>query len=84
VRLVIDRASPALHSVMERVGLLWSALFFLALVSGSAWIAMDLWHGQEESELLHLAYRPLRVFTVLAMAAVFVVFVARAISGKSR
>jgi TRAP-type C4-dicarboxylate transport system permease small subunit len=84
VRLVIDRASPALHSVMERVGLLCSALFFLALLSGSAWIAMDLWNGQEESELLHLAYRPLRVFTVLAMAAVFVVFVARAISGKSR
>jgi TRAP-type C4-dicarboxylate transport system permease small subunit len=84
VRLVAERASPALRNVMDRAGLLCSALFFLALASGSCWLAMDLWNGQEESELLHLAYRPLRVFTVLAMAAVFVVFVARGISGKSR
>lgn len=84
VRLVVDRASPFLRSAMERAGLICSALFFLALVAGSVWIAMDLWNGDEESELLHLAYRPLRLFTVLAMAAVLAVFVARAISGKSR
>jgi TRAP-type C4-dicarboxylate transport system permease small subunit len=84
VRLVVERVSPLLRNLMDRAGLLCSALFFLALVAGSSWIAMDLWHGQEESELLHLAYRPLRVFTVLAMATVFVVFVARSLSGRSR
>ena len=65
VRLLVDRAPPRLRSVLEHAcARLLPPLFFLALAVGSLWIAHDLWAGEEESELLHLPYRPLRLFTV--------------------
>ena len=82
VHLLVDRLSPRVRDVLHRGGLLLGALLFTALLVASLWIARDLWHGHEESELLRLPYRPLRVFTVLATASVALGFLAAALARR--
>jgi len=82
VNLLISRATPRLRSALETLAQAASAAFFLALAAGSLWIAHDMWSGGEESELLHLPYRPLRLFTVLAMISVAIAFAVRALSRR--
>ena len=57
------RCCRALHALF--------ALIVLRRPAGrqSAWIALDLWHGHEESELLRMPYRPLRMLVVLVLVA---------------
>lgn len=68
VHLLLDRASGEWRARLVRMHELASALMYGALLAGSAWLALDLWHGQEESELLRLPYRPLRIAAVLTLA----------------
>jgi TRAP-type transport system small permease protein len=82
VRLLVARATPRLRSALEALALAASAAFFLALAAGSLWITHDMWSGGEESELLHLPYRPLRLFTVAAMISVAIAFAVRALSRR--
>ena len=77
VHLVLDRVSPRTRACLQVAGLLAGAVLFASYFIGSAWIAHDLWRGQEESELLHVPYRPLRVFAALLCAAVAVAFLAQ-------
>lgn len=67
VHLVVDRLSPRARAWSGRINAAASALFYLALLAGSAWIAADLWSGHEESELLLIPYRPLRVLVLLTL-----------------
>jgi TRAP-type transport system small permease protein len=82
VRLLVARTSPRVRSTLETLALAASAVFFMALAAGSLWITHDLWTGGEESELLHLPYRPLRLFMVLLMVAVAIAFAVRAFSRR--
>jgi len=82
VRLLVARAAPPLRSALETLALAASSAFFVALAAGSLWITHDMWSGGEESELLHLPYRPLRLFIVLAMIAVAIAFAAQALSRR--
>jgi len=47
------------------------------LATGSIWIAHDLRGGHEESELLHIPYAPLRVISIVSVAAVALIYAAR-------
>lgn len=84
VHLLIDRLPPRRRSVMERVHALLSALFFLALGVGSAWIAFDLRNGHEQSELLQIPYAPLRIVSIIAVLAVAAIYLGRALQRPSR
>jgi hypothetical protein len=42
------------------------------LLVGSGWIAADLWNGHEESELLRIPYRPLRVAVAVTLVVLLV------------
>jgi hypothetical protein len=53
-------------------------------MAASLWIASDLWQGHEQSELLRIPYKPLRIVAVLATAAVAVVFLRQLLSGKAQ
>nr|PZN67945.1 MAG: hypothetical protein DIU62_05650 [Pseudomonadota bacterium] len=68
VHLLLDRATGGTRRVMQFVNAVASALVYLALLAGSLWIAADLWGAQEESEIWHLPYRPLRIAAVLTTA----------------
>jgi TRAP-type C4-dicarboxylate transport system permease small subunit len=68
VHLLLARLPERWRESFERVHALASAAVYVALLAGSAWIAADLWNGTEESELLRIPYRPLRVVVVVALA----------------
>lgn len=75
VSLVLDRLPEAWQARIRMLHALAGAVLFAALLTGSAWIAADLWHGHEESELLHIPYLPLRLATVAALAVLLVLSV---------
>jgi TRAP-type C4-dicarboxylate transport system permease small subunit len=72
VHLLLDRLSPGRRHVIERLCHLGSVLFFGALLIGSAWIAFDLWNGHEQSELVGVPWRWLRLFANLCFAALVI------------
>jgi len=61
VHIVTERLSPHARAQWARVAALMGALAFLVLAAGSAWVAWDLWNGFEQTELLHIRLRWLRV-----------------------
>lgn len=65
VHLVLDRTTGRTRAILVLLNAVASALVFAALLAGSVWIAVDMWTGQEESEIWHLPYRPLRIAAVL-------------------
>jgi TRAP-type C4-dicarboxylate transport system permease small subunit len=67
VHLLLDRLPSTWRRRMHKLHALAAALFYAALLCGSVWMAADLWGGYEESELLRIPYRPLRVAVVLTM-----------------
>jgi TRAP-type transport system small permease protein len=79
VHLLVDRLPPTLKQGLLRLAALLSALFFAGLAAAALWLAADFWHAHEESELLHISFRPLRAMTALATAAIAGVFLYRAL-----
>src|SRR6188508_128215 len=75
VRILTDRLSRG-RAFANAVGPLSMALFFAALLVGSVWLAADLWHGHERSELLGVSWRALRLIANLGLAACVVVALA--------
>jgi TRAP-type C4-dicarboxylate transport system permease small subunit len=69
VHLLLDRLPQRWQVFLERLHALFGLTFYAGLLVGSAWLAMDLWSGQEESELLGVPYRPLRITVVLVLLA---------------
>lgn len=69
VHLLVDRLSPRGRLWSGRVNAFASVLFYVALLAGSAWIAADLWSGHEESELMFIPYRPLRMLVLVTLLA---------------
>lgn len=84
VHLLVDRWPQRLRPWLRAAIGLVSAAFFLALLAGSVWIAADLWSGHEESELLRIPYRPLRLAVIAATAAIAVAFLLHAIRQDDR
>ena len=75
VRIVTDRLGR-LRRLVDPLAALSMALFFAALLTGSAWLAADLWNGHERSELLGVSWRALRLIANLGLAACIVVALA--------
>lgn len=67
VHLLLNSATGRTRRVVDVINEVASALMYLALLTGSAWIAFELWSAQEESETWRLPYRPLRVVSLLAL-----------------
>lgn len=84
VHLLVDRLPEGARRLLRRFGFLCGVLFFVALLAASILLARDLWHGHEESELLRVPYRPLRILAVLATGAVALLFLRQALSRKPR
>jgi hypothetical protein len=62
---------------------LLSASFFVGLTAGAMILTLDYWNAHEESELLRIPFRPLRVVSLLAVASIAVVFLWRAVRPRS-
>jgi TRAP-type C4-dicarboxylate transport system permease small subunit len=82
VHLLVDRVPARIQAALRRVGMLCGALFFAALFMACFLITRDVWSGQEESELLHVPYRPLRVLSVLVTLGVAGLFLRQAFARR--
>ena len=76
VNLLLERMQGAWRDRLQRLHSLAAVLLFAALLAGTVWIAIDLWSGHEESELLHIPYRPLRIAAAVTLAVLLVLSVA--------
>jgi TRAP-type C4-dicarboxylate transport system permease small subunit len=84
VRLVLDRLPARWRARAQRLHAVAAALVYAALLAGSVWIAADLWDGHEESEVLRIPYRPLRVIIVVVLGVLVVQAATRAFKGGER
>jgi len=84
VHLLTERMTPALRSFADALSDLVSLAFLLALLSGSLWLAADLWGGHEQSELLGVPWAALRLIANLALAGTCVLLVVRLAQGLRR
>jgi TRAP-type transport system small permease protein len=82
VHLLLDKLNPLRRRIADSASNILAALFILALFAGCFWIATDLWSGQEQSELLGLAYRWMRAFSLAAVLAVAATFALNALRGR--
>lgn len=69
VHLVVDRMSARARARLERISALLGALFFAALLAGSVWLMADIWNGFEQSEVLGVPWRAMRLFANVALLA---------------
>jgi TRAP-type C4-dicarboxylate transport system permease small subunit len=83
VNLLRERLPAEWRSHADRVYALTAVLLFAALLAGTVWIAADLWNGHEESELLHLPYKPLRLVTAAALATLLIMSFRRLLRRES-
>lgn len=72
VRLVVERLGR-LQPVFERASEIFTIAFLGALLTGSAWLAADLWNSHEVSEIAGLPWRWLRLITNLAFAGMIAI-----------
>lgn len=82
VTLLIDRLPSDAQHVLRCFAALLSIAFFTGLAAGALWLTIDTWNEFEQSELLHVPFRPLRVISFVAAAAIAVLFVRAIIRGK--
>jgi TRAP-type C4-dicarboxylate transport system permease small subunit len=82
VHLLTRRAPPTLKAALDRFAAVLSAVFFLGLAAAGAWLTLDHWNAHEESELLHIPFRPLRLLSFLSVIAIAGVFAYRAVSSR--
>jgi len=72
VNLLLERLPAASRRRVLRLHALAATLLFAALLAGTVWIAADLWNGHEESELLRIPYKPLRIAAACTLGVLLV------------
>lgn len=82
VHILTERVSPRANRTLAAIAHTLSAALFLALVAGSAWVASDLWSGFEQTELLHIPQRWLRLVAIACFAVVALLFLRATIDRK--
>ncbi len=82
VTILTDRLSPTARDVLRRISAFLSVLFFTGLAAGALWLTFDAWNEYEQSELLHIPFRPLRVISFAAVAAIALLFVREMFSSR--
>ena len=81
VNLVLVRMPSVWQKHLRRLHALAAVLLFSALLAATVWIAADLWGAYEESELLHIPYRPLRIATTVSLAVLLLLSI-RSLLGR--
>jgi TRAP-type C4-dicarboxylate transport system permease small subunit len=71
VNLLLERVPADWRATLKASHEVAAAVLYAALLAGSVWIATDLWNASEESELLHIPYRPLRIAVAITLTLLF-------------
>src|SRR5690606_6460032 len=83
VNLLLERLPESARELVLKLHALAAALLFAALRAGTVWIAVDLWSGHEESELLRIPYRPLRIAAALTVGVLLLFSLRRLLRRRS-
>jgi TRAP-type C4-dicarboxylate transport system permease small subunit len=83
VHLLLNRVGPRMQRLLSRVASLVGVVFFAGLTVACVWLTIEHWDGREESELLHIPFRPLRLLCSVSMLSIVAVFAYRAIRPKA-
>lgn len=86
VTLLTHRLGDGPRRVLHAFANLLSALFFVGLAAGVLWLTVETWNDYEQSELLHIPFRPLRMVSLVAAVAIALVFLRdmwRSLRGRS-
>ena len=83
VHLLTERLAPRPKLAFARASDLLAAVFFASILGGSLLLLFDLWHGAEQSELLQLPIKPLRVVFCASLVGIVICFVARVLKPKA-
>lgn len=78
VHLLVDRMSESARGHLDRVSALLGAAFFAALLAGSLWLMADLWSGHEQSEVIGVSWRAMRVFANVVLALIVLALIGQA------
>ncbi|MGZ8347069.1 MAG: TRAP transporter small permease, partial [Allosphingosinicella sp.] len=70
VHMVTDRLGERGRLRLRLFADLLFVLTFAAIIAGGIWVLADMWPGAEQSELLHLPYKPLRLLWLVALTGV--------------
>lgn len=84
VHMLTERMPASAQSWAFRFASVLAGLMFAALCAGSTWLTVEYWNSFEQTEVLHLSFRPLRVLVTLAAAGIALVFFHRALAGEKR
>ena len=79
VPMLTDRMPASIRRWTLGAGSMLAASCFAALCAGSAWLAVEYWDSYEQTEVLHIPFRPLRAMITLAAAALALAFLRRAL-----
>lgn len=82
VHLILDRLTGSNRDVAEWVCTALSILFYLMLLGGSYWLAVDLWGSQEVSELVGVPWRAMRAFLNLTLVVIIALLVRQLVEGR--
>lgn len=81
VHLVTERMPEQVRAWMARASALLAGVFFTALSVGAGWLTAEFWNSFEETDVLHIPFRPLRVLITLCAGTLAVIFFNRALRG---
>ncbi|BBD99448.1 hypothetical protein SAMIE_1029490 [Sphingobium amiense] len=84
VHLILDRLTGMRRVGAERLCTALSILFYAMLLTGSLWLAMDLWGEQEVSELLDVPWRWMRAFLNAALIVVILLLARQMVERREK
>ena len=82
VHMLTDRMGQTTRGRILRLGSVLAGAFFAALCAGSAWLAVEYWNSFEQTEVLHIPFRPLRALVAVSAGALALAFLHRAIRAE--
>lgn len=84
VHMLTSRLSTERARMMARVAAFVSGVTFLVILAGSLWISAEMWNSHEQSELLHIPFRWLRLLWIIAAVLIAWQFFKRAFAPLPR
>lgn len=79
VHMVTARLPVPVAAVLRRFMAVISAMVFLGVATGTAWVMSDMWGGHEMTELLHIPIRWLRALWLVSGVAITALFMHQAV-----
>jgi TRAP-type C4-dicarboxylate transport system permease small subunit len=84
VHMITERLPEGVRRTVDRGSSALAGLYFSALSVGSIWLADEYWNSFEQTEVLHIPFRPLRALVAVAFVAIAVAFFTHAIRPRAK